>query len=160
MDLFGPLPESNKGDCYVLTCQDGFSKFAVAHPIPCKEAEVVANQLIETWITKFGCPETIHSDQGTEFENKIWHALCDRLEIQKTHTPSYNPNSNIMERFHRTLNQILHVYLTHKEKSWYRYVDTAAFAYNPKINKTTMNSLRKLATLQGGLNLKITSRYL
>ena len=137
VDLVGPLPESRKGDKYVLTMQDGFSKFACAHPIPCKEAEVVANQLIESWLTKFGCPGSLHSDQGREFENRIWQALCDRLEIHKTHTPSYNPSSNLVERFHRTLNQILRIYMTREEKSWDRYVDTAAFAYNTKINEST-----------------------
>ena len=71
VDLVGPLPESRDGDRYVLTMQDGFSKFALAHPIPCKEAEVVANQLLNSWIAKFRCPVTIHSDQGGEFENQI-----------------------------------------------------------------------------------------
>ena len=137
VDLVGPLPESAKGDKYVLTMQDGFSKFAVAYPIPCKEAAVVANQLIEGWLTKYGCPTRIHTDQGKEFENKLWANLMDRLEIQKTATPAYNPHSNLVERFHRSLNQILRVYMQREEKSWDRYISTACFAYNTKVNETS-----------------------
>ena len=104
LDLMGPLLEISQGDRFILTMQDGFSKYACAHPIPFKEGEVVANQLITSWLNKFGYPVTIHSNQGTEFENKIWHGLGDCLEIQKTNTLAYNPNSNLMARFHRTLN--------------------------------------------------------
>ena len=104
VDLVGPFNENEHGEKYILTMQDGFSKYACAHPIKSKEAEVVANQLIASWLTKFGCPVTIHTDMGTEFENQIWHVLCDRLQIQKTHTPPYNPQSNIAERFYQTLN--------------------------------------------------------
>ena len=71
VDLVGPLLENSKGDGFVLTMQDGFSKYACTHPIPCKEAEVVANQLNASWLTKLGCPVTLHRKQGTDFENKI-----------------------------------------------------------------------------------------
>ena len=117
--------------------QDGFSKFVVAHTIKKKEAETTAKQLMASWITKFGCPVTIQSDMGKEFENQLWHALCDQLQIQKTHTPPYNPQSNMVERFHQTLNMIKRVYLNRDDRSWHRYTDIAAFAYNTKVNETT-----------------------
>ena len=96
VDLVGPFDENKNGDKYILMMQYGFSKFTCVHTIKSKETEVVANQLIASWLTKFGCPVTIHSDMGKEFENQIWHVLCDRLQIQKTHTPPYNPQSNIV----------------------------------------------------------------
>ena len=113
VDLVGPLPLSPNKNKYVLTTMDGFSKYTTATPIPSKEATVVANALMNTWICQFGCPSNIHSDRGKEFENRLWSQLCDRLQISKSVTPSYNPQSNLVERFHRTLNQILRVYLTH-----------------------------------------------
>ena len=56
----------------------------------------------------------------------------------ETHTPAYSPSSNLVKRFHRTLNQILSVYMEIYEKSWQHYIDTAAFAYNTKINEATL----------------------
>ena len=85
----------------------------------------------------FGCPTRIHSDQGTEFKNKLWTGLMDRLQIEKTETPAYNPQSNIVERFHRSLNQIFRLYMSREDKSWERFLPMACFAYNTKINATT-----------------------
>ena len=137
IDLVGPMPETNKGDRYIATMQDGFSRYCAASTIPNKEASTVANALLDTWITRFGCPVRIHSDQGKEFHNKIWHQLCDRLQITKTVTPAYNPNSNLIERFHRTLNTIMRTHLAREDAGWARFLPMATFAFNTKVNTTT-----------------------
>ena len=137
IDLVGPLPETTRGNKYIVTMMDGFTKYVTAVTIPCKEAAVVVNAVIEGWITKFGCPGRIHTDQGTEFVNKIWNQLCDRLQITKTVTPAYSPQGNLVERFHRSLNQIMRIYMQREDKTWERYVDTACLAYNTKVNTTT-----------------------
>ena len=137
MDLVGPMPETPDGMKYIVTLQDGFSRYASATTIPNKEACTVANALLETWITKFGCPVRIHTDQGREFHNSIWHQLCDRLQINKTTTPSYNPQSNLVERYHRTLNSIMRTHLAREDAGWSRFLPMATFAYNTKVNATT-----------------------
>lgn len=137
VDLVGPLPETDRGDKYITTMMDGFTKYVTAVTIPNKEAPTVANAVIEGWVTKFGCPARIHTDQGKEFVNKIWDQLMDRLQIQKTTTPAYSPQGNLVERFHRSLNQIMRIYMNREDKSWERYVSTACLAYNTKVNSTT-----------------------
>ena len=137
IDLVGPMPETDKGDRYIATMQDGFSRYCAASTIPNKEASTVANALLDTWVTRFGCPVRIHSDQGKEFHNKIWHQLCDRLQITKTVTPAYNPNSNLIERFHRTLNTIMRTHLAREDAGWARFLPMATFAFNTKVNMTT-----------------------
>ena len=42
----------------------------------------MAKVLLDEYITVFGCPDAIHSDQGTEFKNQVWHDICDRLNIK------------------------------------------------------------------------------
>ena len=44
--------------------------------------------------------------------------LMDRLQIKKTQTHIYNPNSNIVERFHWSLNQIMRIYMSREDKGW------------------------------------------
>ena len=92
VDLVGPLPLSSNRNKYVLTTMDGFSKYTTSTLIPSKEAAVVANALMNTWVCQFGCPSKIHSNGGNEFENRLWAQLCDRLQISKSFTPSYNPS--------------------------------------------------------------------
>ena len=137
LDLVGPLPETVENYKYILTIQDHFTRFVMAIPIVNKEAETVANVLIERFICLFGCPNSIHSDRGTEFHNKLWTELLDRLEIKKTVTPPYNPQSNWVERFHRTLNAILSTFLRRDDPNWFRYLGMACLAYNTKVNVTT-----------------------
>ena len=96
-----------------------------------------ANAILEEWITRYGCPASLITDQGTEFVNSVWSQLMDRLEIQKKVLPTYNPQSNLVERWHRTLNAILRCYLNRNDKSWSRYLSTAIMAYNTKVNDVT-----------------------
>ena len=77
IDLVGPLPRTDTGNAYIVTMQDGYSRWVSAIPIPNKEAATVANAALEGWITKYGCPSQIHSDQGTEFKNTLWSELMD-----------------------------------------------------------------------------------
>ena len=68
IDLVGPLPKSEKKNRFILTMQDRFTKFSSAVAIPNKEAGTVANGVLEGYITRYGCPDTIHSDQETELK--------------------------------------------------------------------------------------------
>ena len=137
IDLVGPLPVTNKQERYVLTVEDGFTRHGNAYPIRNKEATTVARCLIENYCSDYGFPEGIHSDNGKEFVNEVWNQLCDRLGIKKTTTPTYNPQSNIVERWHRTLNMMMRTFLDREDKEWSRYLPAMVMAYNTKVNSST-----------------------
>lgn len=42
MDLIGPLPETSRGNKYIVTLTDYFSKWAEAAPLPNKSADGIA----------------------------------------------------------------------------------------------------------------------
>ena len=50
VDLVEPLPLSPNQNKYVLTTMDMFSIYTTATPMPSKEATIVANALMNTWI--------------------------------------------------------------------------------------------------------------
>ena len=137
IDLVGPLPVSPSGCKYILTIEDAFSRFVQAIPIKTKEAKHVADALIERHICTFGCPLEILSDQGGEFVNRTWEELCKRLEIKKKVTVPYNQRSNPVERFHRTLNQILRTFMDRDDPGWERYLPMSCLAYNSKCHSAT-----------------------
>lgn len=137
IDLVGPLPLTNENR-YILSVQCGFTKFAQAYPIRNKEAETTANCLVNHWISTHGCPGSVHSDQGSEFRNKVWKSLCDRLQIKQTQTSApENQNSNLVERFHRTLNAIMRAYQEREDIDWLRILPMAVLAYNSKVHSST-----------------------
>ena len=101
----------------------------MAIPIPNKEAATIMKQLVDRYVSIFGTPSAIHSDRGTEFTAKVFWDLMDKLQVAKTVTPAYNPQSNgNLERFHRTLNSILHVMLNREDTEWVRFLPAATLA--------------------------------
>ena len=73
---------------------DHLTRFAVLLPVRNETAETVANAIIERIISIFGPPETLHSDQGPEFENKVIYKLPQILGYKRTRTTPYRPKGN------------------------------------------------------------------
>ena len=55
----------------------------------------------------YGLPDQLHLDNSKEFVNNLLRELFSEFKIQHTTTPPYNPSSNPVERFHRTLIDVL-----------------------------------------------------
>ena len=103
IDFVGPL-QIAQGCRYVLTIIDRATHWLEAVPLPDQTAETTAKALYENWITRYGCPERITSDQGANFESNLFRQLTQVLGIKKLRTTSFHPIANgILERAHRTL---------------------------------------------------------
>ena len=60
------------------------------------------------FICRFGVPDSIHTDQGKNFESKVIQEICHLLGVTKTGTTPYHPQSDgLVERFNRTLLEML-----------------------------------------------------
>jgi len=97
----------------------------------------VARMLVDKYICQWGCPVSIHSDQGKEFTAEVFLETMKTLGIQKTTTPPYNPQSNPVERFHRTLHAMMRTMMEREDANWEQYLPTAVFAYNSKVHSST-----------------------
>ncbi|MDD9818054.1 MAG: RNase H-like domain-containing protein, partial [Gammaproteobacteria bacterium] len=103
-DIVGPFPCTKRGNKYVLTVTCGLTKWVEAFPIPNQEAQTVANILVNEVICRYGVPETLHSDQGTNFESSLFQEVCKQLGIHRSHITPYHPQGNgQVERFNRSL---------------------------------------------------------
>jgi len=113
IDLTGPDPRSERGNVYILTCIDSFTKWVEAFPIRNNETETV-KQLF----CRFGAPVSLLSDQGKEVDGKIMRNVCSLLGIDKLRTTAYKPSTNQVERLHRTLNSILAKSVNDNNRDW------------------------------------------
>lgn len=115
LDVVGPLPPS-KGYTYVLTCVDRYTRWPEAYPMSDQTSETIAFTFFCGWIARFGVPDVVTTDRGTNFESNLFSSLSRFLGIQRTRTTAYNPKCNgMVERFHRQLKSAL---MCHSDEHW------------------------------------------
>ncbi|CAK9829638.1 hypothetical protein ANTRET_LOCUS6941 [Anthophora retusa] len=67
-----------------------------------QEAQTVARTFYDGWVARFGAPLRITTDQGRQFESKLFHALNNLMGTKHLRTTVYHPAANgMVERFHR-----------------------------------------------------------
>ena len=138
IDVTGKHPKSMRGNEYIVTITDIYSKWAEAVPVRNHTASVVAKVLIDNVFARFGAPKRLLSDQGPEFESQLFHELCTRLEIEKIRTSPYQPSTNAcVERFHRTLNSMLAKVIQENQRDWDDRLPAVMAAYRAAKHEST-----------------------
>uniref|UniRef100_A0A5S6Q2I3 RNA-directed DNA polymerase n=2 Tax=Trichuris muris TaxID=70415 RepID=A0A5S6Q2I3_TRIMR len=138
IDILGPLVVSETGNRYILVAIDCFSKFAEAFPIPDQEAKTVTRVLVNEFICRYGVPEAIHTDQGSQFEAAIFQSMCTELGIRKTRTTPYHPSGNgQVERMNRTLGTMLSKVVDENHRKWDEVLPKVMMAYRASIQSST-----------------------
>ena len=128
IDLVGPLPETIRGNKYIITATDYFSKWPEAAPLPDKTAVGVANFLFSLFC-RHGWPKFLSSDQGREFVNAVSHCLFQLTGIEQRISSPYHPQTNgLDERTNQTLVKSL-IKLSSSQNDWDLNIDAALYAY-------------------------------
>jgi len=72
LDIVGPLNQTLDGNKYVLTFQDELFKYTLAIPIA-QDAMTISKVFVDEVILKFGIPQMILTDQGSNFLSEIFY---------------------------------------------------------------------------------------
>ena len=138
LDIFGPLPITDNSNEYIVVIADYFTKYTEAFALPNHTALTVADKLVTEIFCRYGCAEQIHSDQGREFESILFTEVCRLLGIKKTRTCPYRPNSDaVVERFNRTLKQMLTIFPAENPKDWDDFLPYLMMAYRSSEQAST-----------------------
>ena len=81
LDIVGPLITTLVGNNYILTMQDDLTKFSLGVPLPNHQANTVAEAFVIHFVCQHGLPQSILTDQGTEFLSDIFTEVCKLLKI-------------------------------------------------------------------------------
>ncbi|KII75178.1 Transposon Ty3-G Gag-Pol polyprotein [Thelohanellus kitauei] len=140
MDCLGPLPITSRGNRYIVVVSDYFTKWTEAFPVRTIESRTIAHLLIDNFVCRFGVPEFLHTDQGTNFESKLLYEICQLLGIKKTRTTPYNPSSDgMVERFNKTIVSMISKYVD-QYPDWDNYLQKLMFTCRPSSHKSTKYS--------------------
>ena len=78
---------------YALVVVDHFTKYFQVYAMRHNTALDVAKRLIK-FVSIFGLPDHILTDQGTHFQNELLDTLYDMFDIHKRRTSPYNPRGD------------------------------------------------------------------
>ncbi len=143
--FLGPLPKTPRGTEYILMMVDQFTKQVECVPLSSQTAEVTAKAAIDHFFSRFGYAFELFSDQGRNFESKLFAALCKALHIHKTRTTPYRPSANgQVERYNRTLMDAVRCYIEKSQNQWDLHLQQIAGALRSAVNRNTGYTANKL----------------
>lgn len=131
LDVVGPLPTSQNNMKYLLTFQDELSKYTLAIPIEQQDAPTIAKAFVDNVVLKFGIPQVVLTDQGSNFLSELFKNTCKLLGVKKINSTSYHPETNgALERSHRTLTEYLRHFISEDQTNWDTWIAYAIFVFN------------------------------
>ena len=123
---------------YALNIINHFTQFGVLATLQDKKERTIAKALVERVFSIFGPPETLHFDQGQEFENKV---VTQLQNIFGNKTMLYRPQgTSVSERMYSTLHAMLSMYSNVAQNSWAEVLPFIPLAHNTS-SSTTMHEM-------------------
>jgi ribonuclease HI len=94
LDIVGPLPRAPGNKKFLIVATDYFTKWVEAEPLSHIREVDTKRFLWKSIITRFGIPWAVISDNGTQFEGKLFKGFCSELGIRNFFSSPGYPQSN------------------------------------------------------------------
>lgn len=137
IDCVGPLPPSKSGARYLLTVMCQSTRYPAAYPLRSITAKSVVRALSQ-FISIFGVPRIIQSDQGSNFCSKLFAQVLKQLNIVHNFSSAYHAQSQgVLERFHQTLKSMLRSLCVQMQGDWEEALPWMLLAAREVIQEST-----------------------
>ena len=138
MDMCGPFPVTTHGNRYILTVIDHCTGWVEVKPLPTKESRHVLRYLEQEYLPRYGAPEIVITDQGQEFNAVPLNQYMKEVGIERRRACPYHPQTNgRIERFHRTLKDMIRKLVNHKASEWEDCLGHALWAHRISTSSVT-----------------------
>ena len=103
-----------------------------------QHATTCGKVLVRNWIGRFGVPDSIHSDNGRNFESKIFSEICQLLSVNKTRISACHAEGNgQVENLHKTLRSMLKARVEDNPATLDEHLDLCMMAYRSSVHSST-----------------------
>ncbi|GFW25348.1 retrovirus-related Pol polyprotein from transposon 17.6 [Trichonephila clavipes] len=136
VDACEPMPISTEGNKYLITVMCLASQYLDAIPVPDITSKSVVNALLQLF-SQIGFPREIQRDQGVSFMSRLTVECFNMFDIKVSRNSVYHPQSNPIERFHRTVKWVLKVLCIEAASNWESQVPAALFALRTVTHERT-----------------------
>ena len=93
---------------------------------------------MKNWVCLYDVPDSIHSDQGRNFESRVFEEMCHLLEINKTRSKAYHPEGNgQIENLHQTLRSMLKARVEDDPPSGDEHLEYCMMAFRTSVHSST-----------------------
>lgn len=141
MDLidYSKLYKDNKHFKYILVIIDIFTKFVYLFPLKHKGASAdernTSNDipvLLNKLFLSGDVPDTLHSDQGTEFRNRAVNDVCVEFGVRQIFGNAYSPQTQgFVENKNKQIKALINSYfIKYGKPTWYYILDRIAYTIN------------------------------
>jgi len=131
------LTPSARGNKYVLVLIDHLTRFVELFPLATKDAQTVADVFLAEFVTRYGPPRTLLSDNGLEFRNRLLSDICHHLQVKSLFTTVYHPQANgMVERVNRVVKDALSTLQMDDPDCWDDLLPYVRFAINSSIHRS------------------------
>lgn len=139
IDCVGPLyPPSSRGNKYIITATDAYSKYAYAIAVPNTLTRDIIKFVEDRIFAIHGIPEAIITDNGCQFTSKEWRSFKDKYGFHHKFTTTYHPQSNgIDERVNGTITRMLRHYVNDTHSNWDDKLKWTMYCYNTTCHDST-----------------------
>ncbi|XP_050916132.1 uncharacterized protein LOC127131245, partial [Lathyrus oleraceus] len=109
IDMIGAIePKASNGHRFILVAIDYFTKWVEAASYANVTKQVVARFLKKEIICRYGIPNRIITDNGTNLNNKTMKELCESFKIEHHNSSPYRPKMNgAVEAANKNIKKIL-----------------------------------------------------
>ena len=137
MDLQS-VGKATSGETQLLGLIDMFSQKVHLSALTSRQAEPIAEAILESVCFTQGIPLRIHSDEPAEFTGAVVSKMSETLGIIRTGTMGYHPQGNAMiERFWQYANRCFRLMSEDEYKKWPCHLRRMEFAWNTTLKSTT-----------------------
>lgn len=138
IDILGPFPTTSRSKRFILLVVDVFSKWVEAKAFSTILAKDVVKFLEEDIFSRYGCPETIVSDNGSQFSSALMKRMCEHNNISQIFSSVGHQRANPVERRVQEFKKIFRVLLHQKRPSlWDEVLPLALTILRSRKNRAT-----------------------